>query len=267
MKFSCFICVCSNDNTECFIKAVQSILDQTLPPNELVICVDGKTNDEITEYISTLAAKVVYTESGGDHARARQAAFNACTYDRVAIMDADDIAVSDRFEKQCAYAENHPEVDVVGGLIEEFDEKRTLSHRCVECTDHMIKRDMKKRCPFNQMTVLVKKSAVERAGGYKSLYCNEDYYLWVRMAENGAVFANIPQVLCRVRVNEKTYERRGGKRYFDSEAFIQKYMKAHGMISFPRMCFNIALRYFVQVVASQKLRRRIYDRFLRKKEF
>ena len=41
-------------------------------------------------------------------------------YDWVAIMDADDIALPDRFEKQLAYIAEHPEVAVIGGQIEEF---------------------------------------------------------------------------------------------------------------------------------------------------
>lgn len=264
MKFSCFICVCSHDKLEYFSQAVQSVLEQTLPPNELVICVDGTVNDEICEYIDTLDAQIVYTDSCGDHARARQTALDACQYDFVAVMDADDVALPYRFKNQCEYVIAHPETDVVGGIIQEFDEEKTLSCRQVKFTDGEIKRDMKKRCPFNQMTVLMKKSAVEKAGGYKSVYCNEDYYLWVRMAKNNCTFANLSQVLCRVRVGEKTYERRGGKRYFDGEMFIQKYMHTHKMIAYPRMCFNIAVRFFVQRVAANKLRQTIYNAFLRK---
>lgn len=264
MKFSCFICVCSHDKLEYFSKAVQSVSEQTLPPDELVICVDGTVNDEILKYINTLDAKIVHTDSHGDHACARQAALDACQYEFVAVMDADDIALPHRFEKQCEYVTAHPETDVVGGVIQEFDEEKTLSYRQVKCTDGEIKRDMKKRCPFNQMTVLMKKSAVEKVGGYKSVYCNEDYYLWVRMAENNCSFANLPCVLCRVRVGEGTYERRGGKLYFDGELFIQKYMHKHKMISYSRMCFNVAVRFFVQRVAANKLRRMIYNAFLRK---
>ncbi len=87
---------------------------------------------------------------------------------------------------------------------------------------------------MNLVTVMLKKESVEKVGGYIDWYCEEDYYLWVRMVEAGMVFANLPDKLVNVRVGEEMCQRRGGKRYFDSEARLQKYMYKHGLISFTR---------------------------------
>lgn len=151
-------------------------------------------------------------------------------------MDSDDIALSDRFEKQMTFLENHPEVDALGGQIDEFinTPDNIVGSRVVPLTDAEIKEYLKSRCPMNLVTVMLKKESVEKVGGYIDWYCEEDYYLWVRMVETGMVFANLPDKLVNVRVGEEMYQRRGGTRYFNSEARLQKYMYKHGLISFTR---------------------------------
>lgn len=147
-------------------------------------------------------------------------------------MDSDDIAVSDRFEKQMAYIEAHPEVDALGGQIDEFigEPSNVVGTRNLPLTDGEIKTYLKSRCPMNLVTVMLKKDAVKKAGGYIDWYCEEDYYLWVRMTEQGMNFANLPDNLVNVRVGEEMYQRRGGLKYFKSEAKLQNYMYSKGII-------------------------------------
>ena len=122
-------------------------------------------------------------------------------------------------------AEN-PDIDIVGGDIEEFtgDIQNKIGKRRVTATDAEIKEYMKKRCPFNHMTVMYRKSAVLKAGGYRNLYWNEDYFLWIRMAWQGCKMANTGTVLVNVRVGTDMYKRRGGRKYFESELYLQRYM-------------------------------------------
>ena len=76
-------------------------------------------------------------------------------------------------------------------------------------------------------------------GGYLDWYCDEDYYLWIRMAKAGCRFANLPDTLVNVRVGKDMYARRGGWRYFKSEAKLQSYMFRHRIISLPRYIYNV----------------------------
>ena len=55
-------------------------------------------------------------------------------------------------------------------------------------------------------------------------FCNEDYYLWIRMIIEGNIFVNVPDTLVNVRVGNEMAARRGGWKYFKSEANLQKYM-------------------------------------------
>lgn len=266
-KYSVFICVCSHDNKGSFLKAYESILNQTVAADEIVICAD-RVQGELLECVDSLTerCRVMHIDSEGDHASARRAAFDACTNELVAVMDADDVALPYRFERTLPYFETGT-VDVVGGAIREFSKETSelLGLREVPLTDGEIKRYMKKRCPFNHMTVMYRKSAVEKSGGYLSMFCNEDYYLWVRMAQSGAVFANVDDILCHVGVSASSYERRGGRRFFESEKTIQKYMLSSGMIGRLRYYYNIFIRYVVQILMPPSVRKGFYNIFLRTK--
>ena len=122
---------------------------------------------------------------------------------------------------------------------------------------------MKKRCPFSQMSVMLKKSDVQAVGGYIDWYCEEDYYLWVRMAQAGMKFANIEDLLVNVRVGLDMYNRRGGLRYFKSEAKLQKYMLKNKIIGLPTYLVNVTKRLIVQVLLPNRVRGWVYRAFAR----
>ncbi len=80
----------------------------------------------------------------------------------------------------------------------------------------------------------------------------------------GCQFANLPDVLVNVRVGNEMYARRGGGRYFKSEAKLQRHMWRHHIISFPRLCYNITVRFAVQVAMPNWLRGFVFKTFFRK---
>ena len=123
---------------------------------------------------------------------------------------------------------------------------------------------LKSRCPMNLVTVMLKKDDVMKVGGYQDWYCEEDYYLWIRLAQNGYKFYNIQENLVDVRVGEEMYQRRGGWKYFKSEAKLQRYMLKHGVISLPKYLYNVLLRFAVQVMMPNKVRGWVFQKFARK---
>lgn len=210
--------------------------------------------------------KVVYLNKNLGLGNALRVALDNCRNELVARMDSDDISSPDRFEIQLRYISRHPEADVVGGNITEFldSEDNITGQRHVPETDRQIKAYMKKRCAFNHMAVMYKKSAVMKAGSYKDWFCNEDYYLWIRMMLSGAVFANVPENLVNVRVGSEMSSRRGGMKYFKSEAALQEYMFQNRVIGMPRYLYNVVLRFIGEVIAPNSLRAKLF-RFTRKK--
>ncbi len=269
-KFSVSICVYGGDNAYHFDLAMQSIFSQTLVPDEVVLVVDGPVGDDINNVISKYeneSLKVIRLEKNVGHGDARRIGLDNCTYNLVALMDADDISVCDRFEKQTDVFAKNADISIVGGQISEFidDTDNVVGQRIVPLDDIDIKQYMKKRCPMNQVTVMFKKSDVQAVGGYIDWYCEEDYYLWIRMALNDLKFANVSDVLVNVRVGKEMYQRRGGLKYFKSEAKLQKYMLDNKIIGFLRYFINVTQRLILQVLMPNKLRGLIFKIFAREK--
>ncbi len=269
-KFSVCMSVYKNDNPNYFFDAVKSIYNQTCPPDEIVLVIDGPipkvlqdTIDSLTQEIDII--KVITLDRNMGHAFARQTCLDAAKNNLCAVMDADDLSVPDRFEKQLTAFEEHPEVSVVGGLISEFIHKtdNLVGTRTVPEMDADIKEYMKSRCPMNLVTVMLKKNDVMKVGGYQDWYCEEDYYLWIRLALGGYKLYNIQERLVNVRVGEEMYQRRGGMKYFKSEAKLQKYMFDHKIISMPKYFFNVAIRFAVQVAMTNSIRGWVFQNFAR----
>lgn len=268
-RFSVSVCVYCNDDPAWFKTAMESVSNQTVPPDEVVLVVDGPVTDGldavISHYESLDCFKVVRLPENQGHGNARRIGLETCSNEIVALMDSDDISLPDRFEKQIGLFERDDELSVVGGNIAEFsdNETNTVGIRTVPCSDEEIKSDLKTRCPFNQVSVMFRKSHIQKAGGYLDWFCNEDYYLWIRMYLAGMKFANVPEVLVNVRVGADMYKRRGGWKYFSSEFGIQNYMLKHRVISFPTYLVNVAKRFAVQVMLPNRLRGFVYKKFAR----
>lgn len=271
LKFSVSMCVYEKDNPEWFATAVDSILNQTVPPDEVVLVVDGPVPEELNCLIEGYAKQeffqVIRLEKNLGHGEARRIGLSACAYDLVALMDADDISIPNRFEKQLARFREDESLAIVGGNITEFigTPENAVGERIVPETDGAIKEYMKKRCPMNQVTVMFRKDLVDSVGGYIDWYCEEDYYLWIRMTLADMKFANVSDTLVNVRVGKDMYQRRGGVKYFASEAKLQKYMLDKKVIGVGTYLFNVAQRLILQVLMPNKLRGWVFQNLARKR--
>ena len=270
--FSVAMAVYRNDNAVDFAEAVRSIYDsQIVKPSEIIIVIDGPIPESLETTLESLKKdigiiKFVRFEKNQGHAAVRQAGLEAASFDLVAVMDADDISVPQRFEMQLEAFAKHPEASVIGGQIKEFIEKpsNVVGERIVPEKDDEIKLYLKSRCPMNLVTVMYRKKDVAAVGGFMDWYCEEDYYLWIRLAENGYKFFNVSDNLVNVRVGKEMYQRRGGWKYFKSEARLQAYMLKHGVISLPRYIYNTIGRFVVQVAMPNRLRGFIFQKLFRK---
>lgn len=273
VPFSVAMSVYKSDNPDFFDRALSSITDeQTIIPNEIVLVVDGPVNAEINAVIDKYEGKyeifkVIRLEQNGGLGNALKIAVENSSNELIARMDSDDVSVSTRFEKQLKYFAMNPEIDIVGGDIIEFigEENNIVGKRSVPLSNESIREYMKTRCAMNHVSVMYKKKAVESAGGYQDWFWNEDYYLWIRMWLNGAVFANTGSVLVNVRVGEEMYQRRGGSKYFESEKGLQDYMLKNKMINHSTYIKNVTKRLIIQKLMPNKLRGWVFRTFARKK--
>ena len=266
-KFSVLMSVYKGDKPAWLRQALESIFDQTVKSNEIVIVCDGPLTKELEAVLADYKDKLVLhrlAKNCGLGEALRQGVVK-CSNELIARMDSDDISLPDRFEKQLAYFKEHPNIAILSGFIKEIDGKtlKKVSVREVPLTDKEIKKRIKTRSPFNHMTVMYKKSAVLEAGNYQPFHLMEDYYLWARMAAKGYEMANLPDILLNARVDAAMYGRRGGLKYFKSNYAISKKLHELGLISLPTHLFNTCVRLCVQVLMPNSMRGYFYRNFLR----
>lgn len=269
-KISVLMSVYKNDIAQNVRTAVESIINQTYRPSQVVIVVDGPIPDETTKTLEELKelyseVEIYPLEQNVGLGNALKEGMTHCVNEIVARMDSDDIAVEDRFEKQIKKFEEDSELSIVGSNIAEFigDKDNVVSIRSVPEKHEDICKYLKKRCPFNHMTVMFKKSEVEKAGGYLHWFYNEDSYLWARMYLAGCKFANIPENLVYARINEATFQRRGGYKYYKSERDLFKFMYKNKIIGWGEYQKAKAIRFVVQVLMTNKTRQWFFKKFAR----
>lgn len=274
-KISIVTSVYKNDKPEHVRMALDSMLvGQTVRPAEVVLVQDGPVSLELGSLLSEYEEKyadlmhIVRLEKNGGLGNALRLGVSKAKYGIIARMDSDDICVPDRFEKQLHYMELHPEISILGGQIDEFIDTtdNVVGRRVVPCEDDEIKSYIKSRCPFNHMTVMFRKEEILKVGNYQDWFWNEDYYLWIRLALTGCSMTNLRDTLVKVRVGKEMYQRRGGWKYFKSEARLQKYMWNYHLISFPKYLYNIGIRFMVQVAMPNRLRGWVFRTFARKQK-
>lgn len=269
MKFSVLMSVYKNDNPIHFREALDSLYSSTLIPNEVVLVIDGPIGNDlrsqILEFKEKLNIKDVNLNYNRGLGRALSHGITYCSYDWIARFDSDDICVVDRFEKQMKYISNHPEVCLLGGWVSEFDHEPAQPHalRKVPASHTEICTYAKQRNPFNHMSVMYKKTFVLASGNYQDNHLYEDYALWVRMINNGAITANIPEVLVYARTGNGMERRRGGLKYVMSELSAQIEFYKFGFINPYQLCKNLLVRIPVRLLPGS-IRKSIYRNLLRK---
>lgn len=273
MKFSVLMSVYKNERPEYFSHAMDSVLGQTLLPDEIVLMRDGPVPDglqrQIDRYLNGKYKNIISyypLECNEGLGNALRFGVQKAKNDYVARMDTDDIAAPDRFEKQVGFLDLHPQISVCGGQIIEFADKteRIVGKREVPLNHEEIVTFMAKRNAFNHMTVMFKKQDVIDSGNYKELRFVEDYYLWCRMLTRGYRFANLPDVLVYARTDEKMYRRRGGYRYFQQWKRIEKFKLDHQISNRRNYCETLVMRFVVQVLMPNRARGWILKTFSRK---
>lgn len=268
--FSVLISVYKKEKAEYLKRALQSVINQTLKPTEIVIVKDGPLTKELDDCIedfqkqnSKLFKILSFKENRGLGLALRDGV-KACKYEYIARMDSDDISKLDRFEKQFNYLQKHPETALLGTWITEFskDENNPDTVTKLPCIHQTIIKFAKRRNPFRHVTVVLKKSAVIQSGNYRDFLWFEDYDLFVRILQKGYLTANIPEYLVNVRADKNMFARRGGWQYLKQDYKFQKQLLKTKFIGKTDFIINITLRSIVRIIPN-KVRSYVYKKILR----
>ncbi len=215
-KYSVLMTVYHKADPDFLVEAVQSMLEQTVPTDDFVIVCDGPLTEALDGILEDFASRypglfrIVRLPENVGIGMANNAGLPHCQYDLVAKMDADDLAVPARCELQLRLFQKKPDLTVVGGYIAEFDHdlNRPFAVRSVPADNEAIRKYAKRRQPFNNTTVMLRRSAVLEVGGYRNFRRAEDYDLYIRLLNAGFMAENIPSTLVNVRVDNAACSRR-----------------------------------------------------------
>lgn len=192
-------------NGERFLhEAVDSVLAQTFTDFEFIIIDDGST-DATSKILSNYAKQDqrvrVFSQDNVGRAESLNRAIDQSRSELLARMDADDISLPGRLERQFGFLSRHPRVGLLGGAVDLVtSENRTIRTVAVPLTDTEIRTVM---TDFNPMfpLVVMRKKAVRGAGGYRKALCDaDDYDLYLRVGEHSE-FASVPEVILKYRIH------------------------------------------------------------------
>ena len=236
--FSVLISVYYNESISYFKKSLDSILYQTLLPAEVVLVKDGILTDDLNCIVKEYSQKypilkVISLPVNQGLGKALNEGLKHCSYDLVARMDTDDIAKPDRFEKQIRVFQEHPELDVVGAWIDEFEETTSniISTRKLPEVHDDICQFAKKRNPENHPVI--------------------------------AKFYNIQESLLYFRFSPAMFKRRGGLKYVTTELRFQNQLRNLGFITSSEYLYNVFIRVITRMMPNT-LRAILYKKALRK---
>lgn len=258
LKFSCLMCVYYGDDSINFEKSLESILLlQDKLPTQLVLVVDGPIPNNLetvvkifTKQVNSVEIEVIRLVRNVGLAEALNIGLKKCKYDLIARMDADDIAVPNRFALQIEHFVANPQTDVLGGQISEFSDEPTKGKlaRYVPKYHNEIVSQIGWRNPLRHPTVMYKKARIESVGGYPNEY-PEDYFLWVELLQNGAKFSNLDKVLVHMRTDDAFFNRRGA-RFLLGELKLLKKLYNYHLISLPLFYLFSVLRIMLRLSPS-----------------
>ena len=270
-SYSVLMSVYVKEKAEYLRTAMDSIWNQTIPTDDFVLVCDGSLNEGLDAVIDDMQAThpdtlhVVRLKTNGGLGNALNIGIKHCKHELVARMDSDDISRPDRCERQLKVFQEHPDVRICSGIVEEFIVSTDQIEACrvPPETQNEIVQFAKKRNPFNHPCVMYKKSAVEKSGGYKDFYLLEDYYLWIRMIQAGFQGYNIQEPLLWMRAGSEMYKRRAGWKYVKSQITLFKYMKDTEFISEVQYLKSISTR-FLSSLMPNGIREAMFKIFMRR---
>lgn len=190
-------------------QSIDSILNQTFSDFEFIIINDKPDRPELGEFLSREAEndsriKVYTNEKNIGLTKSLNVGLKLCRGEYIARMDADDISLPERFAKQVAFMDSHPNVIVCGTNIKLFGKFKPFYIKTIFQKDEDIRGQMFHNSGFVHPTVFIRKRILEEKNiTYDENFRNaQDYKLWYDLS-NAGQFANLPESLLRYRLSEQ----------------------------------------------------------------
>ena len=270
--YSVLMSLYAKEKPEFLSLAIDSMVNQTVKPEQIIIVEDGPLNDSLDMVVEKYVESdpglftIIKKEQNLGLGLALNDGLLAARNELVARMDTDDISVLNRCERQLKVFESDNGLSIVGSWVDEFCETidNVVSTRIVPENNRDIYEFSKKRSAFNHPVVMYKKSSVLEAGGYSDLRRNQDIDLFGRMLFKGYKAYNIQESLLYFRTNLGLAKRR--KSWENTKSYI-KTIKRFWKIGYSSFSDYITVLFcqMVLFLMPARLQSWFYKRFLRSK--
>lgn len=276
MTISALISVYEKENPEYLRQALESIWEsQTLKPDQIVLVEDGPLPKELEEEIdnselriengSSTVVTVVKLPVNGGLTKALNEGLKYVTGDLIARMDSDDISESHRFERQVAYLESHPDVDIISGSLQEFDaENECLNVRHYPQTHEECVKFIVKACPLAHPSVMMRRRIFEEGLKYDERYrMSQDIKLWYDAVLAGYRLGNIPEVTLFFRREGDVFRRRSrAKAWNEFKIYMNGIYRLKGLFT---LSYRYPIARYIFRNLPPSLVKRIYGSSIRNK--
>lgn len=256
-----------NANYQMLEQAINSILAQTYPYFELIICDDGSTNETYQWLLELrkLDGRIIVVQNQQNEGLA--SALNHCIEvaqgELLVRQDADDFSAENRIEKLIQFASTHPEYGLISSNIGLFDTDGVWGR--MNYPEQPQKDDFLFCVPFMHGAVAMRKSQVLQAGGYrvaKETRRTEDIDLFMRMYANGCKGYTLEELLYYFREDKQAQQRRR-YRYRIEEAKVK--WKGYQMLGLMPKGVIFALKPLIVGLIPQKLLNWLKDQYYQRK--
>jgi len=212
------------DSPELLEKALDSVCQNSLLPQEIILVQDGPVSSELNKVVedcnSPIPFRLIQLNDNMGLGYAMNVGLKAVKTPYVIRFDADDLSLLHRFE--VLMAKLCQGYDLVGSQVCELNGPNSpKTIRRVPKTIEEIRRYIRYRNPFNHMTVGFLRDATMNVGGYPNIKLREDYALWARLLASDYKVCNIDDVLVEASVGDNMIRRRGGINNVFSELKLQ----------------------------------------------
>ena len=248
-RISVIMSLYKSDVLEYVKLATESILCQSFSNFDFYIQYDGYVQQDVDEYLSGIKDDRIHIYRRNENKGLAQslndllAVVMPLGYEYIARMDADDISLPERFEKQIAYMDAHPETECLGTWAVEIksDGSEFYRKQMPETHEGCWKQFMIRDCMIHP-TVMFRRCYIEKAGLYSlDTYFGEDTMMWANGFANGCRFANLPEYLFKFRLNDDFFNRRRGWKH--AKGILTLRWKVNKMLKYPLRAYLYAIAY------------------------
>lgn len=263
----------AKENPKYLDESINSIwTDQERKPDQIVLVEDGlltrELNDIVNKWQKIIGEKftLLVNHKNKGLALALNDGIELCKGELIARMDSDDISMPNRFKVQEAYMELHPDVEILGGSLEEFNDEDTLHKvRTYPLKSSDVRNGIHKASPLGHPTVMFRHSFFNRGYRYSNqFFICEDVVLWYEALAGGIKINNIPDIVLKFRRNDSMMNRRGKKKaWSEFLAYTYGIHKIDGVFTFKyiypcaRLLFRLMPSSIIKFVYNSKIRNKI----------